>query len=443
MLKESEFIITNHNNNIMKDLYRMTTDITKKSYQIIVPPNNKYYIPLKISFSDKTAPILLNINENNILTFYKNKIDKYEYNKCWDNYKKYSNEYELIHISTLKCKLNYSIAYYIPLSRSYFKLWEIITDFNLLNYNYNIKTAHLAEGPGGFVEAVVNYRKKKNIYNDKLYAITLKSSEKEIPGWKKSEKFLKKNNNVNITYGKDGTGNIYKLENILHFVDIVGKNDCEFITADGGFDFSIDFNKQEQLSYQLIFCQIVVAISVQKKGGSFICKIFDSYSQLTIKFLWLLNTVYESITITKPLTSRPANSEKYIVAQNFKGIDQHYLNNLYLVVDQWYNNNDRLNVIDIFQNNVPDCYNTIIENYNNYILYKQLKNIIKTLELIKVNDENNEEIIVKQVNNAINWCLKYHIEINYKSKYLTTKNKYYINQYLKYNSFYNKYAGLS
>ena len=28
------------------------------------------------------------------------------------------------------------------------------------SFNYNIKTAHIAEGPGGFVEAVVNYRKK-------------------------------------------------------------------------------------------------------------------------------------------------------------------------------------------------------------------------------------------------------------------------------------------
>ena len=31
---------------------------------------------------------------------------------------------------------------------------------------------------------------------------------------------------------------------------------------------------------------------------------------------------YEEIYLNKPLTSRPANSEKYIVAKNFKGIDK-------------------------------------------------------------------------------------------------------------------------
>ena len=33
---------------------------------------------------------------------------------------------------------------------------------------------------------------------------------------------------------------------ILHFTNIVGKNSCQFVTADGGFDYSIDFNKTKK-----------------------------------------------------------------------------------------------------------------------------------------------------------------------------------------------------
>ena len=33
-------------------------------------------------------------------------------------------------------------------------------DFNLINVNKPIKVAGLAEGPGGFIEAIINYRKK-------------------------------------------------------------------------------------------------------------------------------------------------------------------------------------------------------------------------------------------------------------------------------------------
>ena len=31
----------------------------------------------------------------------------------------------------------------------------------------------------------------------------------------------------------------------------------DIITADGGFDFSIDFNKQEEMACRLIFSQVV------------------------------------------------------------------------------------------------------------------------------------------------------------------------------------------
>lgn len=415
----------------------------KQSYKITIPKNEKYYIPIKVITSATPAQISLNTKENQILTFYKNKIDGIEYNKWWDNYKKYSNHYELIHVSSMKNKINSNIAYYIPLSRSYFKLLEMIQDFDLLNYKHPIKTAHIAEGPGGFMEAVINYRKNKHYYEDILYGITLKSTEKEIPGWKKSERFLKNNKNVNILYGEDGTGNIYNIKNILHFIDKVGKNSCELVTADGGFDFSIDFNKQEQLAYQLILCQIVMAISVQKLGGSFICKIFDTYSVLTLKLLWLLNISYEFIIITKPLTSRQANSEKYIIGVNFQGIDEHYLNQLYDVIETWdYFNNLKKNkycclndinnnyIIDIFANNVPKKYIETIEKHNSNMLCSQLKNIVKTLEFIKFKDtHDNTNIIREQTKKAIDWCIKYDVIINNKSKYLTDDDKYYIQKH--------------
>ena len=35
------------------------------------------------------------------------------------------------------------------------------------------------------------------------------------------------------------------------------------ITADGGFDYSKNFNKQEISSFKIIFCEIVTAISNQ------------------------------------------------------------------------------------------------------------------------------------------------------------------------------------
>ena len=48
----------------------------------------------------------------------------------------------------------------------------------------------------------------------------------------------------------------------------------DLITADGGFDFSMDFNQQEILIGKLLFAQIAYALCLQKRGGKFILKIF-------------------------------------------------------------------------------------------------------------------------------------------------------------------------
>ena len=119
----------------------------------------------------------------------------------------------------------------------------------------------------------------------------------------------KQRDKIKILYGKDNTGNLYNLDNIIYLKENIPQK-CELVTADGGFDYSIDFNKQEQLSYHLIFCEIVAALSILKKGGTFILKIFEIHTNLTVEFIYLLNNYFETVFIVKPYVSRPANSEK-------------------------------------------------------------------------------------------------------------------------------------
>jgi len=348
-----------------------------------------------------------------ILTNAKNKIDK---NTTWDNCKKLSNEYELIHIPSKKN--NNSVASYLPLSRAYFKMWEILHDFKLITDCKNINIACIAEGPGGFIESVINYRKKYSLLKDKINAITLKSVNNDIPGWKKAKEFLNNNKNIKICYGKDNTGDIYKPENIIYFQNIVGYNSVDFISADGGFDFSKNFNKQEQLSYKIIFCEILTALCIQKKGGSFVCKIFDTYTKFTLKLLYLVYNFYDKLSIIKPLTSRSANSEKYIIAEGFKGIDKRDINQLLKLLKDWNNLNGDKYVNDIYIDDIDEKFVEKIITFNNLNSYKQLNSIINTFCISKKEKKELEYIINKQSLNAISWCNKYNIEINSNSQYL-------------------------
>lgn len=374
------------------------------SKTIILLNNDKY--------NNKKIKEIVDKELINKLNSYKDKIDILHNNNEWDSAKKLGNDYELIYLPNKKNKID-SIALYQPLSRSYFKLWEIIHDFKLLNDTKKYNILCLAEGPGGFIEAIINYRNKFKISDD-INAITLKSTKKDIPGWKKSKTFLQNNKNINITFGTDNTGNLYNIENIK-YLKTKFYNSIDFITADGGFDYSTNFNKQEEMSYKIIFCEIVAALSTQKTGGTFVCKIFDSFTFITIRFMFLLFTFYDKVYITKPFTSRPANSEKYIVCTGFKYIDDSYLNLLYTYIENW--DSHKKNILSFID--LPYIFVKRIKIFNNILTNKQINNIEKTINLNNnLNDKNQQILLEEQIKKAVSWCNLYNITINKFSNYI-------------------------
>jgi len=228
----------------------------------------------------------------------------------WDFYKKYINPYEYIHTQISNTKS--SVCKIKPLSRSFFKMIEICGLFNLIyDLPINCKSFHLAEGPGGFIEALVHLRgNSKDVYT----GMTLIDNDINVPGWKKSNAFLEKHKNVVIEKGIDQTGNLLSLDNLKYCYGKY-KGSMDLITADGGFDFSVDFNSQETVSANLILCQIIYAIAMQKKGGIFLIKFFDTFTNVSLEMIYLLSILYEDVYFVKPNTSRYANSEKYIVCK--------------------------------------------------------------------------------------------------------------------------------
>jgi len=324
----------------------------------------------------------------------------------WDIYKKYTNNYEYIHTIIPNTKI--SVCKLKPMSRSFYKMIELCNIFNLFqNIDTPIRSFHLAEGPGGFIEAFIYLR---NNYNDKYYGMTLQSDDINIPSWKKSKYFLQNNKNVIIENGITETGDLMSKENLLYCLDKY-KNSIDFVTGDGGFDFSLDFNKQEQLSINLIFAQICFALAIQKTGGTFILKIFDIFTQASLDLLYLLSNVYEKVYIIKPNTSRIANSEKYLVCKEFRLVDS---TNLVKKLSNIYNYFNKNIHIERFLNiEISYYYINKIEEYNAIFGQQQIENINCTLNLI--NNSKNDKIELHKRNNIQKcgqWCYKYNLPYN-------------------------------
>lgn len=345
----------------------------------------------------------------NYLTKSKNKINTHI--ELWDSYKKYTNTYEFIqtHIPTLKM----SISKFKPLSRSYFKMIEILNTFKILEpYSSPIQSFHLAEGPGGFIEALAYLRKNKN---DKYIGITLVGKDNSIPNWNKCKDIIKRYNNIYLEFGQDKTGDILSPDNLKYCFEKYG-NQMDLITGDGGFDFSMDFNNQEVLASNLIFAEICFAILLQKKGGTFILKYFDIFHQSSIDLLYILNSFYNSVVISKLCTSRSANSEKYIICKNFK------YNSTSDFFDVFYNiflnNNLReKNITNYLNISIPYIFINKIEEINCLMGQSQIENINNTIDLLNSKSkEKIENLKQKNIAKCIEWCIKNSVPYNTISK---------------------------
>ena len=82
-------------------------------------------------------------------------IDKYH--SQWDSLKKINHEYEYIYTSSNPHK---NISKIVPVSRSYFKLIEILQEYNILQTSEHCNVACIAEAPGGFIQSVLHVSKQ-------------------------------------------------------------------------------------------------------------------------------------------------------------------------------------------------------------------------------------------------------------------------------------------
>lgn len=374
------------------------------SYYLLPRNHNLIYKSLECIENKTTIKPVVSFSLAEYLYEIKKKIS--EKGIDWDTFKKYTNPYEYIH-SVVPGKKK-SVSKYKPLSRSYFKMLEILKTFDF-DFETNINTFHLAEGPGGFIEAMVSYRKCPK---DKYIGITLLDDKEDptIPSWKKSETFLKNNENVFIEKGRDKTGDILSLNNFLYCKEKYSSS-MDFITGDGGFDFSIDFNKQEISISKLLFAQVIYAIVLQKKNGSFVLKVFDCFMQHTIDILYLLSSFYNKVYIMKPNSSRFANSEKYIICKGFlfdscESFFPYLLNVFTKMITIESENIQRfLNVP------ISNYYLSKIEEYNAIFGQQQIENIYYTISLIdsKISNEKIEQMIKLNTQKCVQWCLRHNV----------------------------------
>lgn len=297
--------------------------------------------------------------------------------------------------------------------RAFFKLWEIYYLFDIIPLNKpNIVTAHLCEGPGSFIQATLLYRdmySKKVSSNDKYYGVTLHNDNKSIPKIKRDfSAFYDKETPKRVHIHKTVTrresdrskykdcGDITTLKTINNFSKNFDKKKADIVTADGGFEWYNE-SLQEQEIYALFVGQLLTAVNIQADGGHFVLKIYETFTTITAKLLYVLKSFYKEVYITKPLTSRKSNSEKYIVCTNFTRSKNHdkRIKILERLLTDMMTNKDF--IIDIFQDFVlGEESEKLITDMNTYLSDRQFQSINQIITFINRQNYRGGEYIKRR-----------------------------------------------
>jgi 23S rRNA U2552 (ribose-2'-O)-methylase RlmE/FtsJ len=349
----------------------------------------------------------------------RNRINQYEKTlapgRNWEYYKKIVNPFEIVYTQKKYPTFPESICFLKPLSRSYFKMIEMLDLADLFGLwgNEPIRSAHVCEGPGGFIEALFDEAAKQKRRIQMSMAMTLKSKRTNIPGWKRAAYFLQKNKNISILFGSDDTGNIMKPENQQYFIDHAtyaeqgGK--VHLFTADGGFDFSGDYSKQEEMVFPLLMASTKIGLEALKPGGVFVLKLFDFYRKATTDLIYFLSCHFQEWTLYKPCMSRPCNPEHYFIGKGFTG----YSDTIQDVMRIWCSLAEQGRPMDsLFSADPSPDFCERIQILRDTSFRMQTEYLERVFHII---EQNNEEVIQQYLRqnerSSYEWCVRFKVPI--------------------------------
>ena len=212
--------------------------------------------------------------------------------------------------------------YNIKVSRAFCKMYDILTQFPLIDLTKSmVKTFHACEAPGHFINAFnywIKSRNKQYVYDwtaNSLNSLDERNRKKYGNIFYDQYGFIKRYSQ-RWDWGKDNTGDISNKENLLYYEKKY--QNIDIYTSDCGLSANEEFEQENSLSF-LSISQLLLGLLVLKIGGNAVCKIFIPFTKpLTLSILFIYTMYFEKIYIIKQASGSLGSSEVYIVCINKK-----------------------------------------------------------------------------------------------------------------------------
>jgi cap1 methyltransferase len=185
----------------------------------------------------------------------------------------------------------------------------------------------LCAAPGGFSEYLFHHCGKcyPTTASIRGFGMSLMGTNEHGRGteWK-VDNYDSQNMQYRICTGADGTGDIYNWDNVMTLAREIDGQAIHAVVCDGGVDAQRDHEHQEQLAQKLVICQAAAVLSILGPGGCMVVKLFGCQTDAIRTMLKDLALRFQDFTLTKPISSRPASAERYLVLVGFQGVSPEF-----------------------------------------------------------------------------------------------------------------------
>ena len=293
----------------------------------------------------------------------------------------------------------YSMKYFntdIKLTYSFYEYWEIISIFNIMDKD-NI-SIDINDNTNDFTKALIFYKNKFNKSDNDIFRIITNKEFKDI----KDKRYFE----YNIKENFDN----FEFRNIDDIMNIISKYKKKINILNCNNYNKLLINK-EQHYYKTFIGFILLSLNILKNNGSFICKIYDIYTDVTVKIISILSNFYENVYIYKPYTTYKFTPDKYIICKKLK-------------IDSTFEKN-RNKIETLFKNIKKDYVYDIFTEFN---ISPELFNNIKKINIYYSNNEfveNNK--IITYINNKEYFGEEYH---EYKEEQINA-TKFWLKKFYK------------
>lgn len=258
----------------------------------------------------------------------KSKLDIYyfssdpEFKKTWLKFTNIIDTYK-----SLRSKIT-DMYHAVIVTNAWLKYWELYSQYPLVPHviNRQFTVFFNAELPGAALVAFNQFMKamRPNIEFD-WYASSLLPDDNNSAALGDNYGLYEKNKSKWLM-SDTNNGDATLMENILDWEKKIGPNSpiggVDFYSHDAGIDVTDNFNEQEISNAKLHLGCAIAGFITLRIGGTFIAKQYTFFETITWNLILIYARLFDKFYICKPLTSRPYNSEIYLIGLGFKGFDE-------------------------------------------------------------------------------------------------------------------------